>query len=246
VRFALVILVGLAACKGDRSAPEKPVKPKRVQAEPDPFSDARTKMVDQTIANRGVSDPRVLSAMLHVPRHELVPPDMRAHAYEDRPLPIGFGLTISQPYIVATMTEAAHIKPDDKVLEIGTGSGYQAAVLAELGAKVYSIEIHEELAKRTKAVLSKIGYGEIELRTGDGSGGWPEAAPFDAIIVTCAAPFMPYALYDELKPGGRMVVPIGDEDQELEVITKTPDGPKVDALFAVRFGPMLGGIRDPM
>ena len=246
MRIALVILVGLAACKGDRSAPEKSAKPKRVEAAPDPFSDARAKMVDQTIANRGVSDPRVLSAILHVPRHELVPPDMRAHAYEDRPLPIGFGLTISQPYIVATMTEATHIKPDDKVLEIGTGSGYQAAVLAELGAKVYSIEIHEELAARTKAVLSKIGYGEIELRTGDGNGGWPEAAPFDAIIVTCAPPFMPYNLYDELKDGGRMVVPFGNDDQELVVVTKTHDGPKVDELFAVRFGPMLGGIRSPM
>lgn len=199
-------------------------------------------MIDETIVKRGVEDPRVLSAILHVPRHELIPPEIRDHAYEDRALPIGFGLTVSQPYIVAAMTEAAKIGPDSRVLEIGTGSGYQAAVLAELGAKVYTIEIHEQLAERTRKALALIGYDDIELRVGDGYRGWPEAAPFDAILVTAAAPTVPQPLIDQLAIGGRMVIPVGEGDQELQVITRTTDGIETRTMFAVRFGPMLGEI----
>src|SRR5262249_8889858 len=145
------------------------------------------RMVEDTLVARGIDDPHVLAAMNKVARHELVPPNVRDLAYADRALPIGFGLTISQPYIVATMTQAAGIKAGDKVLEIGTGGGYQAAVLAEIGAKVYTIEIVDELAARTRKALAHLGYDKIQTRTGDGYFGWPEAAPFDAILVTAAS-----------------------------------------------------------
>ena len=240
VRSLALAAVLVVACK---SSSEPPPKPKQ-QAEPveayDPFRDARRRMVQETIEARGVDDPRVLEAMRHVPRHELVPEEMRPHAYSDRPLPIGHDKTISQPYIVAVMTEAAKLRPGDTVLEIGTGSGYQAAVLAELGNKVYTIELHPAVAERARLDLVRIGYDEVKVRAGDGYAGWPEAAPFDAILVTAAAPVMPQTLYDQLADGGRMVIPLGEDDQVLVVITRTPDGPQQRPLFEVRFGPMLG------
>jgi protein-L-isoaspartate(D-aspartate) O-methyltransferase len=241
----------LFACKGDSTQKPK-VQPTPVVAAPadameakplDPYAEARFEMVDRTVAARGIKDERVLAAMKITPRHEFVPPSIRHRAYDDSPLPIGFDLTISQPYIVATMTEAAHVKAGDKVLEIGTGSGYQAAVLATMGAKVYTMELHPELSKRTQLVLKKLGYREISMRTGDGYFGWPDAAPFDAILITCATPTLPPALVEQLKVGGRIVAPIGDDyDQELMVITKTDDGLEHDALMGVRFGPMKGEI----
>jgi protein-L-isoaspartate(D-aspartate) O-methyltransferase len=202
-------------------------------------------MVAETIAGRGITDPRVLEAMLLVPRHELVPYDVRDQAYDDRPLPIGFGLTISQPFIVAVMTEAASVQPGERVLEIGTGSGYQAAVLHAMGAEVYTIEIEDALARRTGEVLAQLGFDEIRLKTGDGYFGWPDAAPFDAIVVTAAAPEVPRPLLDQLAPGGRMVLPLGDDfAQQLVVVTRAPDGTTTEQiLFEVRFGPMTGEIR---
>jgi protein-L-isoaspartate(D-aspartate) O-methyltransferase len=252
VRIVAIALLAVGACgrrdAEPRKSPEKTaVAPApRDAAEPkapDPWAEARFEMVDRTVAARGIKDERVLAAMKITPRHEFVPPSIRHRAYDDSPLPIGFDLTISQPYIVATMTEAAHVKAGDKVLEIGTGSGYQAAVLATMGAKVYTMELHPELSKRTQLVLKKLGYREISMRTGDGYFGWPDAAPFDAILITCATPTLPPALVEQLKVGGRIVAPIGDDyDQELMVITKTDDGLEHDALMGVRFGPMKGEI----
>ena len=239
VRAIVVTLVACAACKSDK--PARVDKPDPVAAPADPFAEIRWRMVDETIAARGVKDPAVLDAMRFVPRHEFVPPDIRHKAYEDSPLPIGFGLTISQPYIVATMTAAAKIGKGSKVLEIGTGSGDQAAVLAVLGAKVYTIEIYDGLAKRTRKVLSQLGFDDkIQLRVGDGYFGWPDAAPFDAILVTAAAPEIPTPLVSQLAIGGRMVIPVGDTEQMLQVVTRGPDGTTVDDLFGVLFGPMLG------
>jgi protein-L-isoaspartate(D-aspartate) O-methyltransferase len=199
-------------------------------------------MVEHQLAGRGVEDARVLEAMRKVPRHELVPADLRDLAYGDHPLPIGYDQTISQPYIVAVMSEAAQVGPGDKVLEVGTGSGYQAAVLAEMGAEVYSIEIVEPLARRTAGDLERLGYGRIHLRTGDGYRGWPEAAPFDAILVTAAPPEVPPPLVEQLAVGGRLVIPVGDEGavQELRVITRTEEGATSEDLFPVMFVPMTG------
>jgi protein-L-isoaspartate(D-aspartate) O-methyltransferase len=170
-----------------------------------------------------------------------VPPDQRARAYEDTPLPIGFEQTISQPYVVAAMTEAAQLAPGEKVLEIGTGSGYQAAVLAELGVDVYSIEIVEPLAKRTHELLARMGYTKLHLRIGDGYQGWPDAAPFDAIVVTAAPEKIPQPLIDQLAVGGRLVIPVGAQgDQDLRVITRSANGTTTESLFPVRFVPMTG------
>jgi protein-L-isoaspartate(D-aspartate) O-methyltransferase len=168
-------------------------------------------MVIEQIAGfgRGITNARVIAAMSKVPRHLLVPEGVRGQAYEDRPLPIGFGQTISQPYIVAFMTERLEVKPTDRVLEIGTGSGYQAAVLAELAAEVYTIEIVQPLAERAAADLKSLGYTNVFVRAGDGYKGWPEAAPFDAIIVTCAPEKVPQPLIGQLKEGGRMIIPLG-------------------------------------
>jgi protein-L-isoaspartate(D-aspartate) O-methyltransferase len=232
-------VVVLAACHDDKPPP--PAETKRAEHKLDPYASDREHMVRDTIAERGVRDERVLEAMRSVPRHEFVPIDIRDHAYEDRPQPIGFGLTISQPYIVATMTEAAQLHPGDRVLEIGTGSGYQAAVLAELSAEVYTIEIVEELAKRTQETFKRLGLDEIHTRIGDGYDGWRDAAPFDAIIVTAAPPTVPPPLLDQLRVGGRLVAPVGgDDDQQLKVFTRTRDGITERTLIDVRFGPMTG------
>jgi protein-L-isoaspartate(D-aspartate) O-methyltransferase len=186
----------------------------------------------------------VLAAMRKVPRHAFVPPEIRSRAYDDSALPIGFGLTISQPYIVAAMTEAAHVHAENRVLEIGTGSGYQAAVLAAMGCDVYTIEINADLAKRTELVFQQQGLRTIKRRTGDGYFGWSEAAPFDAILVTAAAAEVPKPLLDQLKVGGHLVIPLGTDEQVLTVVTKTSDGTTREPLLDVLFGPMLGAIRD--
>jgi len=191
--------------------------------------------------SRAAFSPRVMEAIGRVPRHRLVPPEQVPYAYENRPLPIGHGQTISQPYIVALMTDLLDSKASDVVLEIGTGSGYQAAVLAELVAKVYSIEIVEPVGRRAAADLAALGYRNVATRIGDGYNGWPEAAPFDGILVTAAAPYVPKPLVDQLKPGGRLVIPLGGQwqVQELHVIEKKPDGSTASRrTIPVRFVPL--------
>jgi len=189
-----------------------------------------------------VSDPRVLAAMRQVPRHEFVPEAARSSAYADTPLDIGEGQTISQPYMVGFMSQALQLKGGERVLEIGTGSGYQAAVLAELAGEVYSIEIVEPLALRARQTLDRLGYGRVRTKTGDGTQGWPEHAPFDAIIVTCAPERIPQALADQLREGGRLVIPLGTRipGQELLVMRQTGSGLSEEERLPVRFVPMTG------
>jgi protein-L-isoaspartate(D-aspartate) O-methyltransferase len=201
----------------------------------------RLQMVAAQIVGRGVRDTATLRAMRTVPRHLFVPDDVRPAAYEDLPLPIGRGQTISQPYIVAFMTEQLHLGPRSRVLEVGTGSGYQAAVLAEIAAEVYTIEIVAPLAHEAAARLSRLGYGRVRVRTGDGYAGWPEAAPFDAVIVTAAADTVPPPLVAQLRPGGRMVIPVGavGSVQDLVLIEKAADGRTTTrSLLPVRFVPL--------
>jgi protein-L-isoaspartate(D-aspartate) O-methyltransferase len=200
----------------------------------------RDRMVATQLETRGIRDARVLAAMRSVPRHEFVPAELAARAHDDTALPIGHEQTISQPYIVALMTELAAIRPDAKVLEIGTGSGYQAAVLAEVAKDVYSIEIVEPLARRAAATLRRLGYERVHLRTGDGYRGWPEAAPFDAVVVTAAPGRVPAPLLEQLAPGGRLVIPVGTRDQMLEVHRRTSTGIEVERTVPVRFVPMTG------
>jgi len=197
-------------------------------------------MVEQQLKPRGIKDERLLAAMARVPREEFVPADQRGDAYEDGPLPIGFDQTISQPYIVAFMTEQLRLRPSDRLLEIGSGSGYQAAVLAELVADVYTIEIVEPLAKTAEATLQRLGYKNVHLKIGDGYQGWPEEAPFDAIIVTCAPDKVPQPLVDQLKDGGRMVIPVGERfAQQLYLLEKKNGQLKESVTLPVRFVPML-------
>ncbi len=208
------------------------------------YRGARQKMVKEDIQRRGIDDPKLLEAMLRVKRDLFVPEDYRHLACEDRPLPIGEGQTISQPYIVALMTYHLHIQPEDKVLEIGTGSGYQAAVLAELAQEVYSIEIIEELAKTAKERLKKLGYTNVWVKCGDGFFGWEEHAPYDAIIVTCAASKVPERLIEQLTEGGRMILPLGDDPfyQSLTVLTKREGRIERKRITGVVFVPMTGEI----
>jgi protein-L-isoaspartate(D-aspartate) O-methyltransferase len=214
----------------------------------DEFAERRARMVAEQIAapGRDVKHPEVLRAMAQVPRHEFVPANSRSVAYADRPLPIGFEQTISQPFIVAFMTEQLAPKPTDRVLEIGTGSGYQAAVLSLLVAEVYSIEIVEPLARRAAADLERLGYRNVHVRAGDGYRGWPEAAPFDAVIVTCAPREVPAPLVEQLKDGGRMAIPVGDFGaQKLHILEKVQGRLEERAVLAVSFVPMTGeGERD--
>lgn len=200
-------------------------------------------LVQEHIENRGVRNPKVLRVMRTVPRHEFVAEKDREFAYEDRPLGIGYGVTISQPYIVAAMTELLDPDPRDRVLEIGTGSGYQAAVLSMLAGSVFSIEIIPELAESASRTLQRLGYKNVVVRHGDGYKGWPSEAPFDGIILTAAPPEVPQALLDQLKPGGRLVAPVGrTEDQQLIVIDKTADGKlRRRTVFPVMFVPMVPG-----
>ncbi|MBW2493571.1 MAG: protein-L-isoaspartate(D-aspartate) O-methyltransferase [Deltaproteobacteria bacterium] len=197
-------------------------------------------MVRRQIAARDVRNPQVLDAMRAVPRHRFVPPASRDRAYLDRPLPIGYGQTISQPYIVAAMTELLHPESTDRVLEIGTGSGYQAAVVSRLVAKVYTIEIVPELAESAAKTLAELGYANIEVTAGDGYRGIPKQAPFDGILVTAAPEEIPAPLIEQLAVGGRMVIPVGDFYQQLTVVEKTEKGISKRTVFPVRFVPMTG------
>ncbi|WP_189603007.1 protein-L-isoaspartate(D-aspartate) O-methyltransferase [Salinimicrobium marinum] len=206
----------------------------------DKYQQKRQQMVSQYLASRGISDKATLEAMRNVERHKMVPEAMREHAYEDRPLPIGNGQTISQPFMVAYMTQAIEPNPDMKVLEIGTGSGYQAAVLAEIVDKVYTIETVEDLAENARNKLNEMGYENIHFRIGDGYHGWEEHAPFDAIIVTAAPENIPPKLIEQLKTGGKMIIPVGpiSSTQQLQLVEKRKDG-KINTknLFPVRFVP---------
>lgn len=202
----------------------------------------RERMVSGQIEARGVTDPGVLKAMREVPRHEFVPPDEREFAYADHPLPIGLGQTISQPYIVAYMTEALELKPGDKVLEIGTGSGYQAAVLAKITPHVFSVEIICELERSAGETLGRLGFSSVRTRCADGYEGWPEEAPFDAIILTAAPAQVPKPLLNQLKEGGRMVLPVGKYLQELLRLRRTKAGFTEEKLLAVAFVPMTGKV----
>jgi protein-L-isoaspartate(D-aspartate) O-methyltransferase len=206
-------------------------------------SGERDRMVDTQIRARGVADGRVLAALARVPRHYFVPPEYQSRAYDDTPLPIGFDQTISQPYIVGYMTEVLETKPTDRVLEIGTGSGYQAAVLGALVRDVYSIEIVEPLATRAREAMAALGYTNVHVRHGNGYLGWPEAAPFDKVIVTAAPPEVPTALVDQLVPGGMMVVPVGRGEQTMTIVRKTPEGVSTTETIPVRFVPMVGNER---
>ena len=198
-------------------------------------------MVEQQLMARGINDARVLAAMAKVPREEFVPPESRAVSYEDGPLPIGHGQTISQPYIVAFMTEQLRPTQSDRVLEIGTGSGYQAAILAGLVNDVYTIEIIDALAKDAEATLRRLRYKNVHVRVGDGYRGWPEHAPFDAITVTCAPDHVPQPLIDQLKEGGRMIIPVGGfGNQELYLLEKKNGQLQRRAVLPVRFVPMAG------
>ena len=204
------------------------------------FATHRQRMVEQQLKPRGIKDERVLAAMAKVPREEFVPADARPSAYEDGPLPIGYDQTISQPYVVAFMTEQLRPKRSDRVLEIGSGSGYQAAILGELVTEVYTIEIVEPLAKSAEAILQRLGYNNVHTKVGDGYKGWPEEAPFDAIIVTCAPEKVPQPLVDQLKDGGRMVIPVGERfAQQLYLLEKKNGQLKESVTLPVRFVPML-------
>jgi protein-L-isoaspartate(D-aspartate) O-methyltransferase len=228
------------AAEAPEGAPEAPAP----EAPPDPFTAEREAMVRQQIEARGVRDARVLAALRRVPRHEFVPEALRGSAYEDRPLPIGEGQTISQPYIVAIMSALLQLDGSERVLEIGTGSGYQAAVLSELAREVYTIEIVEPLAQRAARDLARLGYTNVAVKAGDGYRGWPEFAPFDAVIVTAAPDHVPQPLVDQLAVGGRMVIPVGSWAQELLLITRDERGIHEERMLGVRFVPMTGEARD--
>ena len=203
-------------------------------------ADERETMVKMQLSSRGIRDKPVLDAMQRVSRHLFIPESHRREAYADHPVPIGFRQTISQPYIVAFMTQALELRPEDRVLEIGTGSGYQAAILGELAREVFTIEIIPQLGERSKELLARLGYKNIQVRTGDGYKGWPEEAPFDAIIVTAAPPQVPQPLLDQLKVGGRMIIPVGEFNQGLILITRTVKGYERRNVLPVRFVPMTG------
>lgn len=214
----------------------------------DPFRAAREHLVRTEVAAAGVNDPAVLAALRRVPRHRFVPKRFLAQAYADHPLSIGHGQTISQPSLVGLMTQFLALTPDARVLEVGTGSGYQAAVLAEIVREVYTVEIVAPLAREAAARLAQLGYARVAVRAGDGYAGWPEAAPFDAIIVTCAPERVPPALRDQLKPGGKLCIPVGPAggEQELRLLEKDADGAlRLRAVLPVRFVPMTGRVATP-
>ena len=233
VVFAAVLA---GACQG-QTPPQRAADPARQPG----VAAARERMINSQLRSRGITNPRVLDAMARVPRHRFVPPALAPQAYDDGPLPIGEDQTISQPYIVAYMTEVLEPKETDRVLEIGTGSGYQAAVLAELVRDVYTIELLPALAQRARTVLDELGYKNIHTREGDGYAGWPDEAPFDKIIVTAAPDTIPQALVDQLAVGGIMVVPVGRGDQTINIVRKTEQGVVARETLAVRFVPMVKG-----
>lgn len=212
----------------------------------DPQAERRWEMVATQIESRGIRDPCVLQALRNVPRHLFVPPQERAHSYGDHPLAIGLGQTISQPYIVALMTELIQPNRSMKVLEVGTGSGYQASILAECVGSVYTIEILPELGRRAEATLREHGYENIFVRVGDGFDGWPEAAPFDAVVVTAAPEEIPAPLLDQLRVGGRLVIPLGSGSQDLVRVTRTESGFQREVVTPVRFVPMTGKAQEKL
>jgi protein-L-isoaspartate(D-aspartate) O-methyltransferase len=209
----------------------------------DSFLPQRRGMVEE-LKRRGITKPDVLAAMEQVPRHRFVPDSVRAEAYADQPLSLGAERSVYQPYVVALMTSLLDLKPSDKVLEVGTGSGYHAAVLSRLARDVFSIEIVEPVASRASKLLAGLGYHNVTVRVGDGYRGWPEEAPFDAILLSAAPPHIPKPLLDQLREGGRMVVPVGGFFQDLLVITKTADGLEKRSVIPVRLSPMTGRVQD--
>lgn len=229
-RFAIVVsaILATAMCSTPQAGQQRD------------WAAERYRMVTEQLRARDIRDPRTLAAMERVPRHLFVPESARGRAYADHPLPIGHAQTISQPYIVGFMTEALDVQPGHKVLEIGTGSGYQAAVLGALARDVYTIEIVEPLAERARATLASLGYTNVHVRAGNGYGGWPEEAPFDRIIVTAAPEEVPPALVEQLKVGGVMAIPVGALIQELRVMRRTPSGMETIKTLPVQFVPMTG------
>ncbi len=249
-RFSIVLLtipclmVGLGGCSTNWFSLNQKATPRVPAADTDEFARQRERMVREQLQARDIKDPRVLAAMLKVPRHEFVPPEYRDSAYSDHALPLKMGQTISQPYIVAYMTQALELRGTERVLEIGTGSGYQAAILAEIVPEVYTIEIIPELHDYAVSILNRLGYRNIHFLVGDGYLGWPEKAPFDRIIVTAAPGKVPQPLIDQLAEGGRMIIPIGVVDQELVIYEKTKSGIKQRSTIPVRFVPMTGIARE--
>jgi protein-L-isoaspartate(D-aspartate) O-methyltransferase len=246
-RFFWILMASLAFCPCYRanaqgsSASRKPIEAKPAASSDDPTAAARNRMVQRHLEERGIKDPRVLDAFRTVPRHRFLPPKTRRQAYDDESIPIGEGQTITPPYDVAFMTEVLKPKPTDKVYEVGTGSGYQSAILSRLVKEVYSVEIHAPLSQRATAVHKELGYTNIHTRVGDGYEGWPEAAPFDAIIVTCAPQKIPQPLIDQLKDGGRMVIPLGDRfTQSVHLVIKKDGKLSQTELKPTLFVPMTG------
>jgi protein-L-isoaspartate(D-aspartate) O-methyltransferase len=237
----MMAFFGLLGCS-PRTGGNGPQQAHALVEPEDSHAAARDRMVREQLIGpfRDITNTGVLTAMRKVPRHEFVPLSLRDRAYGDHPLPIGYSQTISQPYIVAFMTEKLQPQPGDRVLEVGTGSGYQAAVLAELVKEVYTIEIVEPLARRAEADLKRLGYTNVFVRAGDGYRGWAKAAPFDAIIVTCAPEAVPQPLVDQLKDGGRMIVPVGYGEQELVLLKKLDGRLERQSVLPVRFVPMTG------
>jgi protein-L-isoaspartate(D-aspartate) O-methyltransferase len=244
LRIALPVCLLLTFCAGVTYVSSREPQERRAQTAAtraaNEYRRERRRMVDEQIRARGITRGSVLQALEKVPRHLFVPEQLRHLAYADRPLPIGLEQTISQPAIVAYMTEAADISKKEKVLEIGTGSGYQAAILGEVAREVYTIEIIPELAERSRLVLAELGYGNVFVRAGNGYLGWPEQAPFDAIVVTAAPEEIPQALIDQLAVGGKMVIPVGAGDQEMVIVEKSRKGVTKRKTIPVRFVPMTG------
>jgi protein-L-isoaspartate(D-aspartate) O-methyltransferase len=235
-RSIVILLTGLAGIPATWAQGQEPKKNNA-----DPFAAARNRMVERHLVDHGIKDKRVLDAFRTVPRHRFLPPDSQRLAYDDESIPIGEGQTITPPYDVAFMTEVLQPKPTDKVYEVGTGSGYQSAILSRLVKEVYSVEIHAPLGKRAAQVHKELGYTNIHTRIGDGYAGWPEAAPFDAIIVTCAPEKVPQPLVDQLKEGGRMVIPLGTRfNQTVHLMTKQGGKLSDRTLIPTLFVPMTG------
>ncbi len=220
--------------------------PVHAQEAQDAFAEPRKRMVERDLRGRGIKDPRVLEAMYLVPRHLFVPRRHRSQAYQDRPVPIGKGQTISQPYVVALMTELLTLKGNERVLEVGTGSGYQAAVLSQLAREVYTIEIIPSLAAKAEERLLRLGYGNVQVKTGDGFFGWEEKGPFDAIVVTASTEKIPDPLWNQLQRGGRLVMPLGEthKTQRLVRATKIKGKRHVETITGVIFVPMTGEVRE--
>jgi protein-L-isoaspartate(D-aspartate) O-methyltransferase len=241
VPLLLSLFIGnIGGCATNSPITSETETQKSAQADTEQFRRLREQMVSDQLQAREIRDTRVLSAMLKVPRHVFVPPGIVGSAYEDTALPLALGQTISQPYIVAYMTESLHLQGTERVLEIGTGSGYQAAVLAEIVPEVYTVEILPELLKRAQNTLESLGYKNIRFRAADGYQGWPEFAPFDCIIVTAAPDHVPQPLIDQLKPGGRMIIPVGRFEQDLVLLEKGESRITRRTTIPVRFVPMTG------